>query len=265
MMQHFLEILDTRGKAKLYTVWMMVACLIYAICYQLISQWMYSWNQTMLLYVGTYGLHLLAGAIPALMTIKIQKSQEEVCCQDAKKMVVTYVLVQTILFMIMNVLGYASFTLASSNEQGILAYVVNLLLVLVVLFYIPVQMFCLQQLRKTCSVIHMLGQSLKTIFHQYQPVFYSCLLLAIVFVGYRYLMQAVFQFQMNVALYDLPAELLIRYVPFLDVVSLGLLMLQNSALVLPFFFAFFFSIVQCGALVLFIYYIGCIQRKEDQE
>ena len=78
-------------------------------------------------------------------------------------------------------------------------------------------------------------------------------------------MQAVFQFQMNVALYDLPAELLIRYVPFLDVVSLGLLMLQNSALVLPFFFAFFFSIVQCGALVLFIYYIGCIQRKEDQE
>lgn len=263
-MRAFFELLDTRGKLKKHMLWMVVLSVSYALIYQVISYGMYQLDQTAVLYVASYLLALLAGGIPAFVILQIQRTQEAVIL-NRKRILGSYLLIQTILYLIMSVLGYASFLMAARGNVRFMAYVVNAILVLAVLFYVPVQLFCFQKLKEGCHPFAMMKQAIMTILHQYQPVFYSCLILAILFVGYRYLMSALFQFQMGVALYDMPMELLTRFVPFLDVVHLATLISQNVVLLLPLCFALFFSMAQCFAFVLFLYYLACIQRKEEDQ
>lgn len=263
-MKQLQEILQTKGKFKQNMLILSGICLIYAIFYQIFAQVLYQQENTLLLYLYSYVLSLLAGGIVSLMIQKILKDQQGTRV-SGKAWVVSFVCLQTIYFVVLGVLGYASFYMALTVSTGILAYVINAVLVLVVLFYVPVLIFGFYHRSEKCNPFVVILKSIQTIVHQYQPVFYSCLLAAIVFVGYRYLMQSVFSFQMGVALYDLPMEIMTRWVPFLDVAGWIPLLSENGALLHPLCFSILFSFLQCGVLLALIYYLGAVDRKENTQ
>lgn len=261
-MKQLQEILQTKGRFQKNLLLLSGACLIYAILYQLFANVLYQQENTLLLYLYSYVLCLLGGGILAAVIRKILGDQQESNIKG-KAWILSFLMLQTIFYLVLSVLGYASFSIAVNASTGVLAYAVNALLVLAVLFYVPVLIFSFYEMKEKRNPFAVIYSSLKVILHRYQPVFYSCLIAAIVFIGYRYLMQTVFSFQMGVTLYDLPMEIMTRWVPFMDAVSFMTLLSENGALLLPLSFSILFAILQCVVLLLLLYYLGAIDRSEQ--
>lgn len=260
-MKRLQEILQTKGKFQKNLLLLSGICLVYAILYQLFANVLYQQENTLLLYLYTYVLCLLGGGILAFVIQKILDDQQENRIHG-KAWFLSFFMIQTIFYIVMSVLGYASFSMAANTAAGFFAYALNAILVLVVLFYVPVVIFSFYEMAETHNPFAVIYASLKVILHRYQPVFYSCLIAAIVFIGYRYLMQTVFSFQMGVSLYDLPMEIMTRWVPFMDAVSLLTMLSENGALLLPLCFSFLFAVLQCVVLLTLLYYLGAVDHSE---
>lgn len=262
MIRDFLEMMNNGGKLKKNIVLMILCCIIYALAYQLLSKVLYQQEHVLLIYGFAYILTLLASMIPAFLSLRVLHDKRREKQMNLKICILPFLGIQSILYIIMCVLGYASFSLAMSATTGILAYLVNVLLMLACLFYIPVQLFSFLQMEEERNVVKILKKSLITIWKHYQSVFYSCLIVGLLFIGYRYFMQTMFSMQGGVALFDLPMELLNRWYPFLDSVVYLFHALENASLWLPFLFSVIFGICLCNAYIILLYVNACIHDGE---
>lgn len=262
MIRDFLEMMNNGGKLKKNIAFMIVCCIAYALAYQLLSKVLYQQEQVLLVYGVAYILTLLASLIPAYLSLRVLHDKRREKHIDLKACVLPYLGIQTILYIIMCSLGYASFSQAMNANTGILAYLVNILLMLACLFYIPIQLFSFLQMEEERNVITILKNSMVTLWKHYRSIFYSCLVVGVLFIGYRYFMQTMFSMQGGVALFDLPMELLNRWYPFLDSVIYLFNAFENATLWLPFLFSVIFGMCLCNAYIILLYINACIHDGE---
>ena len=145
--------MNNGGKLKKNIVLMILCCIIYALAYQLLSKVLYQQEHVLLIYGFAYILTLLASMIPAFLSLRVLHDKRREKQMNLKICILPFLGIQSILYIIMCVLGYASFSLAMSATTGILAYLVNVLLMLACLFYIPVQLFSFLQMEEERNVV----------------------------------------------------------------------------------------------------------------
>lgn len=262
MIREFLEMMNNGGKLKKNIMLMIVCCVLYALAYQLLSKVLYQQEQVLLVYGIAYVLTLLASTIPAYLSLRILHDKRREKQIHLKACILPYLGIQTILYVILCGLGYVSFRFAMNANTGIFAYVINALLMLSCLFYIPVQLFSFLQMEAEKNIITILKNTIITIGKHYRSIFYSCLVVGVLFIGYRYFMQTMFSMQGGVALFDLPMELLNRWYPFLDSVIYLFGALENASLWLPFLFSVIFGMCLCNAYIILLYINACIHDGE---
>lgn len=262
MIREFLEMMNNGGKLKKNIFLMMLGCIMYALMYQLLSKVLYKQEQVWMIYGVAYIITLLASLIPAYLSLRVLHDKRREKTMHIKACILPYIGIQTILYLIMSLLGYASFSLAMDANTGILAYLVNVLLMLACLLYIPVQLFSFLQMEDEKNIFIICKQSLITIIQHYRSIFYSCLVVGALFIAYRYVMQTMFSMQGGVVLYNLPMELLNRWFPFLDSVIYLMNAMENASLWLPFLFSVIFGMCLCNAYVILLYINACIHDGE---
>lgn len=243
----------------------LVVCvsLLYSALYQVVMPVIYQSENTVLFYGAVLVLALFTGWVTMMIIAYPVSIKREETMQVKKRMMVPYSITFGSMMLCLLVLGIVSFRFAMQVEQGWMAYAVNALLILACLLYVPVGVFAMLQLydgaKNPCTIII---QSIKKLLKHQQSVFYSTVLVAILFISYRYVMNALFSFQLGVALYDVPLELISRCVPFLDIPSIVISLGGNSQMWGVLLVSFGYQLVLCVAYVFYIFYMICIHDED---
>lgn len=263
MRKQFFELIHAKGNLGKCTLLMIAVCFFYAVFYQFVSSLLYRIDNSIFFYLIVYIIALFLSFVAMVLThyyVDVKRQVEE---KSKLHRIAPLLMSQSIYILLLLALGAFSFSNALKQDNSIVAYGVNAFLLLGLLFYLPLSVFSFLQIKDGIkNPIRIIQGSFQKIGKHYRGVFYSCLLLLIFFIGYRYLMEVLFSFQMNLALYDMPLELLLRSIPFLDTISLLSSISGNLSLIIATIFSFLCSLLLCFLSVLFLFYSICIQDED---
>ena len=240
-----------------------VTAISYSVLYQFVMPVIYQIENGLIFYGVISIMILFVSCIVLGFVVYLANIKQECSEFHYKKMLIPCIAVMLILVICMLGLGILSFQMAIHQEQQLFAYVINALLLLACMFYVPVIVFSYLEIRMgKKNPLLIIKCAFEKMMHHYQSVFYSTLIIAFLVIGYRYMMDSVFSISMGVTLYDLPLELLSRWVPFLDLPSLLTSALDNASLWSVVIVSFVSQFVLCAAYILYVFYMICIHDED---
>ncbi len=254
----FLDFTNLSKEWKSALLVLVVSSLLYSSFYTLVMRILFMMNNSVLYYMALYLIVVFSGVVYMMILMNFLKTKRE----DIRKVkfrtfLLPLVLVQSIYFVLMAGGSFLSLYLIEKDMQQA-NMIVNVILMLFLMFYIPVQIFGAFHIydgkRNPFSVIK---SSFQTIFTHYRSVFYSILLLVVIVALYYSLTSAFFG--IGYTFYPFSAVIDIMTMnPFMIACTYITEIGGNMNVLMAVIFSFVYGILICGALCFYYMFMACI-------
>ena len=170
--------------------------------------------------------------------------------------------VQTLLFAAMAGSSWLSFQVMLNDQNSINAVLTPVML-LMMMFYIPVQVFaCYAIYDGARNPFLIIKDAFVKIIRHYRSSFYSMLVIFLIAFAYTSVMDAFFQYGTRFADNSGVVEIMTRSNPFMDAMELGLSLSGNMQLLPAFILSIIYGVLMCLMLVFYYTFMVCIYDED---
>lgn len=256
----FYAFANLKGRVASLAIMLILTSFLYCSIYSMGISVAYRAGSTVLYYVFLYLIVIIAAYVYMIIMFQFIRNKRG----DSRTLVMKeYMLpllgTQTLFFVLMAGSSIISFQLILSAQQQLNAIVMTPIMLLLTLFYIPMQVFaCFQIYDGQRNPFLILKNALVKILKHYQSCFYSLLPLLLVNVLYQSIMSTLFNYTTAFAPNSAVVDIMTSSNPFLNGFDLGISAFQNTALLPATICSFAYGIVMCIMMVFYYTFMVCV-------
>ncbi len=259
----FMSFTNMKGQIKNLALLLLLFSFLYCSAYSLLDRMIYYIPYTFIFYFILYVFVVLFGYIHMIILYQFVKRKRDHGEVDLKACKGPMIFVQSCFFFIMCFTSLASYYCMVNKALSFLQYLIVPILILLVLLYIPWQLFAtFEVLDGKKKPIHILKSSLGTIKNHYQSVFYSFLFVALIGVIYHGIMDVAFGIPMQFVPTSAVMDVMLKSNPFLTMFEFFGNVMDSVNLVLPVIVSFVYGVIMCVVLCFYYMFMICVYDED---
>lgn len=262
--QDFLTFTNLRGARIRFSGLLIFASILYCMVYGVTSVLLYTMNHAIYYNLGIYVITIASSFIYMVILFQFLILKRDIQTKiKLKSYVLPLILTQSILFLFLAGVSYATFALSLQEAYQSIYYIMNVLLMLGIILYLPLQIFSMFVIfdEKRNPFIILKTAFVKIVKH-YQSVFYSLLVLLILSVSFIWIMNTVYDYGSEFVATTAAVDIMIRNNPFLIASELILNVTNNPAIIMPSIIAIVYGFIMCLVLVYYYMVMACIYDED---
>lgn len=247
------------------SIMLVLLSLLYCSIYSMVFAVALRLSSTFAYYLFIYLFVILAAYVYMIVMFQfIRNKRKDTSNITMRKYMLPLVGVQTIFYIIMAGSSYVSINMLMQGQKSVLSYPLTLIMILMTLFYIPMQVFvCFSIYDGIRNPFKIIYSAFMKIIHHYQSCFYSFLILLLLVFGYNMIMALAFDYQQPFfAINSIVVEVMTHNNPFMTAFELGINVFKNLNLLAPFIVSVIYGILMCILLVVYYTIMVCIHDKD---
>ena len=212
----FLTFTNLKGARIRYTGLLIFASILYCLLYGVTSIMIYTSGVTLYYYLGIYVINIASSFIYMVILFQFlilkRDIQEKI---KLKAFILPLIVTQSMFFLCLAGGGYATFALMLQETYQSIFYVVNSLLMLAIILYLPLQIFAMFAIFDGMrNPLIILKTAFLKLFKHYQSAFYSLLVLLLIAVGFTWIMNTIYNYGSEFVAASAAVDIMVRNNPF---------------------------------------------------
>lgn len=262
--QDFLTFTNLKGARIRYCGLLIFASILYCMIYGITSILLYATDNAIYYNLGIYAINMASSFIYMVILFQFLVIKRNIQTKlKLKSYVMPLILTQSIFFIFLAGGSYATFSFMLQETYQSIYYVMNIILMMGIIFYLPLQIFSMfaifDEMRNPFII---LKTAFVKVFKHYQSVFYSILVLLVLAIGFSWIMNSVYNYGNEFVATTAAIDIMIRNNPFLTASELIMNVSSNSAIFVPCIIAIAYGFIMCTVLVYYYMVMVCIYDED---